>query len=415
MNVTELPSTAAWPAHWRNVPLWALFDRIKDVGHPEEEMLSVYRAYGVIKKSSRDDNTNQTAENREIYQLVDGGWFIVNRMKAWQGSVGISALRGIVSGHYLCFRPKHGEDPHYLNWLLRSSVYAVEYARMSRGVRPGQIEIDNDELRGLRVALPPFGDQRRIAEFLDAETVHIDSLEALRMEQVTRLEERQASWRSRLFSECRSGRWTRVKHLLRVKPRYGVLVPEFVDDGVPFIRVNNISNMSTRDCLATIPSQLSAQYPRTVTVVGDVLLSVVGTMGKAAVVSEELVGANTARAVAVLRLDRRHAPSLFVTWVATAEFEQQARLATGADSAQPTLGMEDLANFAVRWPSDESEQREMAAAAEEQRLEAAAACRALDRQLAILAERRQALITAAVTGQIDVTTARGLSASGGGA
>jgi type I restriction enzyme, S subunit len=40
---------------------------------------------------------------------------------------------------------------------------------------------------------------------------------------------------------------------------------------------------------------------------------------------------------------------------------------------------------------------------------------AIDRQLALLAERRRALITAAVTGQIDVTTARGLSSSGGGA
>ena len=34
-------------------------------------MLSVYRDYGVVKKDSRDDNANKTAENREIYQLVD--------------------------------------------------------------------------------------------------------------------------------------------------------------------------------------------------------------------------------------------------------------------------------------------------------------------------------------------------------
>ena len=190
MTVKGLPTSVQWPEHWRNVPLWAMFDRVKDVGHPDEEMLSVYRTHGVIRKSSRDDNTNQTAENRDIYQLVDNGWFIVNRMKAWQGSVGISRLRGIVSGHYLCFRPSHQEDPRFLNWLLRSAIYTTEYARMSRGVRPGQIEIDNDELRGLRVALPLLDEQRRIAAFLDTESARIDGLvsDQLRMHKL--LEER---------------------------------------------------------------------------------------------------------------------------------------------------------------------------------------------------------------------------------
>ena len=146
MSMYELPAGSSGLKDGGTFRLWAMFDRIKDVGHPDEEMLSVYREYGVIKKSSRDDNTNQTAENRDIYQLIDDGWLVVNRMKAWQGSVGISPLRGIVSGHYICFRPRHGEDPRFLNWLLRSAVYALEYSRMSRGVRPSQIEIDNDEL-----------------------------------------------------------------------------------------------------------------------------------------------------------------------------------------------------------------------------------------------------------------------------
>lgn len=190
MSAYELPVWVKWPRGWRNVPLWAMFDRIKDIGHPDEEMLSVYREYGVIKKSSRDDNTNQTAENRDIYQLIDDGWLVVNRMKAWQGSVGISPLRGIVSGHYICFRPKHREDSRFLNWLLRSSVYTLEYARMSRGVRPGQIEIDNDELHGLRIALPPLDEQHRIADFLDAETTRIDQLISGQLRVLNLLEER---------------------------------------------------------------------------------------------------------------------------------------------------------------------------------------------------------------------------------
>jgi len=134
--VSPIPT---WPNHWRSVPLWAMFERVKDTGHPTEEMLSVYRDHGVVRKSSRDGNLNKTAENRNIYQLVGPGWLVVNRMKAFQGSVGIARQRGIVSGHYICFRPRHQESERFLNWILRSELYVWEYSRLSRGVRPNQI------------------------------------------------------------------------------------------------------------------------------------------------------------------------------------------------------------------------------------------------------------------------------------
>ena len=81
--------------------------------------------------------------------------------------------------------------------------------------------------------LPPLDEQRRIADFLDAETARIDQLASLRAEQSAWFDERDASWRSSLFRWSKSGALTRVKYLLRAKPRYGVLVPEFVDDGIP--------------------------------------------------------------------------------------------------------------------------------------------------------------------------------------
>ncbi|MCH9731929.1 MAG: restriction endonuclease subunit S, partial [Actinomycetia bacterium] len=103
-------------------------------------------------------------------------WLVTNRMKAWQGSVGISPLRGIVSGHYICFAPRHQEDPDYLNWLFRSPPYTHAYALLSRGVRIGQVEIDNDDYRQLPVLLPPLGTQRAVADYLDCETARIDTL-----------------------------------------------------------------------------------------------------------------------------------------------------------------------------------------------------------------------------------------------
>lgn len=163
------------PSHWHTRPLWTMFDRIKDADHPDEQMLSVFRDYGVIAKESRG-NINKTAENRNIYQLVHPGWLVTNRMKAWQGSVGISDLRGIVSGHYICFAPHHDESHAYLNWLFRSPRYTAAYGLISRGVRIGQAEISNDDYRVLPVVVPPLDEQLAIVDHLTYQTDKIDAL-----------------------------------------------------------------------------------------------------------------------------------------------------------------------------------------------------------------------------------------------
>ncbi len=181
------------PPGWRLAPLRSLFQRRKILGFVDEPMVSVFRDDGVVFKDSRE-NLNKTAEDRSIYQLVDDGWLVVNRMKAWQGSVGVSAIRGIVSGHYICFQPTHREDSRYLNHLLRSPVYTTMFGARSRGVRNGQIEIDNDDLGSLSVLLPPVEEQRRIADFLDDQTTRIDQVINARRQQLDLIKETQGAW-----------------------------------------------------------------------------------------------------------------------------------------------------------------------------------------------------------------------------
>lgn len=180
------------PAHWTTRPLWSLFERIKDVGHPEEAMLSVFREHGVVLKEQHE-NLNKTAENRNIYQLVGPGWLVANRMKAWQGSVGISGHRGIVSGHYICFAPRHDSSAEYLNYLFRSRTYTAGYSSMSRGVRIGQAEIDNDQYRLLPVLLPPVAEQRAVVAQVDHETAELDATIADAREAIALSKERRAA------------------------------------------------------------------------------------------------------------------------------------------------------------------------------------------------------------------------------
>jgi type I restriction enzyme S subunit len=164
------------PATWRDVPFWALFKRVKRSGFPDAELLSVYRDYGVIRKADRDDNFNNASDDLGSYQLVEPGDLAINKMKAWQGSLGISPYRGIVSPAYFVYHARHAERPEYLHYLLRSVNYATGFMTISKGIRINQWDVDPDQLAKVRVPLPSVSEQSAIAAFLDRETAKIDAL-----------------------------------------------------------------------------------------------------------------------------------------------------------------------------------------------------------------------------------------------
>ena len=164
------------PSHWHIKPLGYMFRRVKRTGYEKEALLSVYRDYGVILKNSRVDNINKASEDLSPYQLVNVGDLAVNKMKAWQGSVGISNHRGIVSPAYFIFEANHSENPNFLHYLMRSTRYIAGYLSISKGIRVGQWDLDPDHHAKMPVLLPPAIEQSAITSFLDRETNRIDSL-----------------------------------------------------------------------------------------------------------------------------------------------------------------------------------------------------------------------------------------------
>lgn len=175
-------------------PLWSLMTPVKDQGHPTEQVLSVYRDYGVIIKDSRDDNFNRTPDNVSRYQLVRPGDVVINKMKAWQGSLGVSSHRGIISPDYQVCRPVGSEvDPQYLHLVLRSPQMIPQYGVLSKGIRPAQWRLYWEDMAHLAIPVPPLHKQRRIAAELDEQTSRIDEMVAGARQLKTLLAERRAT------------------------------------------------------------------------------------------------------------------------------------------------------------------------------------------------------------------------------
>lgn len=159
------------------VKLKYLFAPSSDANYPDEQVLSVYRDFGVIPKASRDDNFNRTPENVERYLLVRPGDLVVNRMKAWQGSLGISDHRGIVSGDYEVARPLSSRLlPGFAHLFLRSPKMIAEYAVRSTGIRPSQWRLYWDQMGSIEVPVPDREDQDALVARLREQIDKIDGL-----------------------------------------------------------------------------------------------------------------------------------------------------------------------------------------------------------------------------------------------
>lgn len=139
-------------------------------------VLSVYREYGVIPKDSRDDNHNVTSEDTSKYKYVHIGNLVINKMKAWQGSMGVSDYTGIVSPAYYIYEINEDEIYRRYAHILLRNVYKDEFRRISSGIREGQWDLPANGFENIYIILPSFVEQQRIADFLDEKCAEINNL-----------------------------------------------------------------------------------------------------------------------------------------------------------------------------------------------------------------------------------------------
>ena len=158
------------PAHWQVFPNRALFHEVKDQNHPDEPLLSVTISRGVIPQdallsgSSKKDSSNL---DKSKYKLAQPGDIAYNKMRAWQGSLGVSEHRGIVSPAYVVVRPRQEIDPRFYHYLLRSPAFVKEAERWSYGITSDMWSLRYEDFKQIYCVLPPLDEQRRIARYLD--------------------------------------------------------------------------------------------------------------------------------------------------------------------------------------------------------------------------------------------------------
>lgn len=154
----------------------------------EARVLSLYRDLGVIPKDTRSDNHNVTSEDTSNYRYVLKGDFVVNKMKAWQGSMAVSEYEGVVSPAYYVYRFTSNEiNKRYFHYLLRSKCYADEFRRLSGGIRIGQWDLSKNGFETTYITLPSIEEQIRIAAKIDDQLSKVERLIVNVQQQIEKL------------------------------------------------------------------------------------------------------------------------------------------------------------------------------------------------------------------------------------
>ncbi len=180
------------PEHWDLVKLGSCLSPVSVKNCPELPLLSITREQGVIERDvdNQESNHNFIPDDLSGYKKLEKGQFGMNKMKAWQGSYGVSKFTGIVSPAYFIFDFTKAINPEFFNWAIRSKLYVSFFGSASDGVRIGQWDLSKARMKVIPFVLPSEEEQSLIANFLDKKTALIDEAISIKEQQISLLKER---------------------------------------------------------------------------------------------------------------------------------------------------------------------------------------------------------------------------------
>ena len=286
--------------------------------------------------------------------------------------------------------------------------------------------ISTKRLYGHAVPLPPLAEQRAIAAYLDRETARIDGLIAKTQQLNALLREKRIALISHAVTKGLDpavplkdsgvewlgeipAHWDvkRLKHVTThigsgKTPRGGAEIYQL--NGVLFIRSQNVHFEGLRLAdVVFISEEIDFEMRSTRVRTHDVLLNITGaSLGRCSIVTLDVGAANVNQHVCILRPHQSHISPEFLNYVVASNIAQSQIFSTENGSSREGITFLQIAHFWMSLPSDVAEQRAIADHLDSETTRIDALIAKNDQLIALLREKRTSLISAAVTGKIDL-------------
>ena len=425
---TYKPSGVEWlgevPEHWEVKRIASLYSEVVEAGNEDLPVLSVSIHHGVSDSELSEEEMDRKvvrSEDRSKYKRVAPGDIVYNMMRAWQGAFGSVVVEGMVSPAYVVARPKTNLPTEWIEYLLRTEFAVNEIKRFSRGITDFRLRLYWDEFKNLRICAPPAQERASILRFLDHETAKIDALIAEQQRLIELLQEKRQAVISNAVTKGLNPdapmKDSGVEWLGEVPEHWEVMgltktigpvvdyrgrTPSKCDSGTLLVTARNIRSGEIDYSLSeeyVDPLEAEELLQRGRPVVGDVLFTMEAPLGQVALVDREDI-ALAQRVVKFRGITSRMTNNFLMWWLAGSHCQNQlSSLSTGSTA----LGIKasKLSAITCLVPPVE-EQLTICNHIHNSIRRLSMIHDAALSQIALLQERRSALISAAVTGQIDV-------------
>jgi type I restriction enzyme S subunit len=410
------------PEHWQLKATKRLFRLVVEPAPNDNDymLLSIYTEIGVRPRKELEAKGNK-ATTTDGYWMVQKGDLIVNKLLAWMGAIGISDYDGVTSPAYDILRRRIPLEPRYYEFLFRCGICFAEFRRHSRGIMDMRLRLYFDELGQLLMPFPPEEEQQAIISFLDREKAKIDGLVDEQRRLLELLKEKRQAVISHAVTKGMNPHapmkpsgiewlgdvpehWavTPIGHLCDYIS-YGFTNPMPTTEDGPFLLTANdidygrvkydtarrTSSEAFRDGLT------EKSRPKK----DDVLITKDGTLGRVALHDGQEACIN--QSVASLRVRPNSILPEYMATCLLGGIYQGRMIYDAGGTTIKHIYISRLAKMPIAYPTL-SEQEELLAFLRGELLKLEELTSEIQRGIELLQERRTALISAAVTGKIDV-------------
>lgn len=414
------------PEHWEVVAFRRVVDIAEGQVDPEKEP---YSTMNLIAPNHIEGSTGhllemetaaeQSAESGKY--LCKAGDVIYSKIRPALRKACMAPVDCLCSADMYPLSGRPCLSNRYLLWTILSEEFsAYTILESDRVAMP---KINRDSLNGVSMLLPSLPEQHAIAAFLDRETAKIDALVAEQERMIAILTEKRQAVISHAVTKGLdpsvplkdSGvEWLgeipehwEVKPLMRLTDSdrpimYGIVLPgPDVEGGIPILKGGNVrpSRMNLESVSHTT-AEIELPYARARLKAGDLVYSIRGSIGDCEAVPVELEGANITQDVARVSIADEYCPS-WARWALLSSAVRESLASGSLGAAIRGVNIFDLKRARIPTPPAD-EQRVISAFLDEQTARFDSLIAEAQRGIELLKERRTALISAAVTGKIDV-------------
>jgi type I restriction enzyme S subunit len=282
-------------------------------------------------------------------------------------TVGISQDEGMITSAYTVLSVLNNNDPNYWNYFYQHIDNFKSLKPFYTGLRK---VVRSDTFMSIDIYQPPLNEQKLISQYLNKKIKQIDTLINKTREKIELLKEQKLSLINKLLTKgldnsaefknsgfdsigqipknWKLGKLKYVSSLITKGTTPSNIGEDYSDSSeVRFLKGEDINDGEILvEGKTFISKEVDEKLKRSQLKAGDLLVVIAGTLGKSAIVKNEILPANTNQAISLVRFRNNIHPKFFQFWFETASCKKQIS-ESAVITAQPNLSMEDLGNIIV--------------------------------------------------------------------